>query len=70
MIRKPVISSNLSSVGYDSETNTLEIEFNNFTIYQFFGVPESIYKGLINAISHGKYFHAQIKNIYQYRKIR
>jgi KTSC domain len=38
MIRKPVISSNLSSVGYDSETNTLEIEFSNFTIYQFFGV--------------------------------
>jgi KTSC domain len=70
MIRKPVISSNLSSVGYDSETNTLEIEFSNFTIYQFFGVQESIYQELMNAISHGKYLHAHIKGIYRYRKIR
>ncbi|AFY99442.1 KTSC domain-containing protein [Calothrix sp. PCC 6303] len=70
MIRKSAISSNLSNVGYESETNTLEIEFSNFTISQFFGVHESIYQGLMNAISHGKYLHVHIKGIYRYRKIR
>lgn len=70
MNRTPVSSSNLRSVGYDPGTNTLEIEFLNGGIYQYSGVPESVYRGLMAAESHGRYFHAHIKDVYPYRKIR
>jgi hypothetical protein len=61
MERIPVQSSNLASVGYDAESLTLEIEFYHGGIYQYFGVPQDIYDGLINASSKGKYFHQTIK---------
>lgn len=70
MNRIPVNSSNLASVGFDSNSNTLEIEFNSGSIYQYFNVPESEYRNLMNATSHGKYFSANIKNDYRYRQIR
>lgn len=61
MERVPVQSSNLSSVGYDAETLTLEIEFHHGTVYQYFGVPPEIYEGLINAGSKGTFFNQTIK---------
>lgn len=70
MVRKYVSSSNLSSVGYDSSTNTLEIEFNSGGIYQYYGVPELKYIGLMSASSHGQYFDRYIKKAgYSYRKV-
>lgn len=70
MNRMPVNSSNIASVGYDSSSNILEIEFNSGSIYQYFNIPESEYQNLMNASSHGKYFAAKIKNNYKYRQIR
>lgn len=70
MHRQPVRSSNLAMVGYDAESNTLEIEFLNGGIYQYFDVLPSIHEGLMNAPSHGKFFHAHIRNKYRYSKIR
>ena len=65
----PVSSSNLTSVGYDTERKILEIEFNSGGIYQYFDVPENIHDDLMNASSHGEYFHANIKKYYRYEKI-
>ena len=70
MNRQPVSSSNLRSVGYDSSTKTLEIEFNSGGVYQYYGVPPIVYQELMNAPSHGKYFHAHIKGVYRYARIR
>jgi hypothetical protein len=69
MTRTPVQSSNLSSVGYDSENQILEIEFKKSGIYQYFKVPVNIYNGLMNASSHGEYFNAYIKNSFSYNKV-
>ena len=70
MRRTPVESSNLASIGYEVETSTLEIEFHNSGIYQYSGVPENIYQGLMDAASKGRYFHQNIKNAgYPYSKI-
>jgi len=69
MLRIRVSSSDLQSVGYDATTCTLEIKFHSGGIYQYFKVPEAIYRGLIAASSHGKYFHAYIKDLYSYQKI-
>lgn len=63
----PVSSSNLESVGY--ENGILCIAFHGGRIYEYTGVPESVYQGLMAASSHGKYFHAYIRNVYPYSRI-
>ncbi len=65
----PVTSSNVSSIGYESDTLTLEVEFNDGSIYQYFDVPEAVYQELIRANSIGKFMHAHIKNQYRYTKV-
>jgi len=62
MERKPARSSNLRSVGYNEESQTLEIEFKNKRVYQYKGVPKAIYISLMNVTSHGKYFHKFVKD--------
>ena len=70
MERIPVQSSNLASVGYESGTSTLEIEFLSGSIYQYFGVPQAVYEDLMNASSKGSYFYHQIRDAgYSYAKI-
>lgn len=49
MKRQSVSSSNLASVGYDAENEILEIEFNHGGVYQYYDVPESVYRGLMSA---------------------
>lgn len=69
MIREPVQSSNLASVGYEIETSTLEIEFLNGGIYQYFQVPQEIFESLMTAGSKGTFFHQFIRNAgYPYSK--
>ncbi len=70
MARTPVNSSNLSSVGYDGTSGTLEIEFHSGGVYQYFSVPYAIYAGLMAASSLGRYFYAYIKYHYRYIRIR
>jgi hypothetical protein len=67
--RKPVVSSNISSVGYDSDGEVLEIEFNNHSIYQYFDISERVYLDLINADSVGAYFAQHIKGVYRFSKV-
>ena len=70
MKRIPVESSNLVSVAYDVDEKILEIEFHTGGIYQYKGVPKSVYEGLMSAESKGKYFHKNIKNSgYPYTKV-
>lgn len=70
MERIPVQSSNLASVGYNADSLTLEIEFYHGGIYQYYGVPQDIYDGLINAPSKGTYFHQNIKSVgFPYQKV-
>jgi hypothetical protein len=70
MDRTPVSSSNLSSVGYDQQDRILEIEFNDGGIYQYHDVPPSIYEELMNASSHGSYFHSNIRENFRTNQIR
>lgn len=68
MERQPVQSSNLAAVGYDAESRTLEIEFIHGGVYQYSDVPQSVYDDLMSAPSHGKFFHAHIRDKYSYTK--
>lgn len=68
MERIPVSSSNLASVGY--QDGILEVAFKSGSVYQYTGVPESVYDALMSAPSHGKFFAAFIRNNYPYRQVR
>ncbi|MDR3128506.1 MAG: KTSC domain-containing protein [Bifidobacteriaceae bacterium] len=69
MNRDCVNSSNISTIGYDPQTQTLEIEFHSDSVYQYSNVPQNIYNNLKSANSHGKYFNEYIKNTYSTQKI-
>lgn len=69
MKRQPVESSNLASVGFDKDNEILEIEFNHGGVYQYFEVPAEEYEALMNAGSHGSYFHQNIKDVYDFQKL-
>ena len=69
MIRQSVSSSNLRSVGYDANELVLEIEFRESGIYQYFSVPEPVFKGLITADSIGSFFNKNIKEKYRFIKV-
>lgn len=69
MNRQSVASSNLRSVGYDATSSTLEVAFNDGSIYQYYGVPQGVYQGLMGAGSKGSFLAAHIKGSYRYRRV-
>ncbi len=69
MNRIMVKSSNLVSVGYDSSTHVLEVEFQTGSIYRYYSVPEPIYQGLMIAPSKGEYLHDNILNQYKFVEV-
>jgi hypothetical protein len=64
MDRQPVSSSNLASVGYNPGTETLEVEFKNGHIYEYYNLPQVMFDQLMQAPSIGKFFNANIRNAY------
>lgn len=69
MERTRVLSSNVCSIGYDCDSRILEIEFKGGSVYQYRGVPESIFTQLLNAASKGSFFHLNIKDSYPCARI-
>ncbi len=69
MDRYTVASSNISSIGYDAGTDTLEVEFLSGAIYQYYNVPQNIYDQLTQAGSKGRFLNTYIKNAYPYSRV-
>lgn len=69
MKREPVASSNIASVGYDSGSETLEVEFISGAVYQYYNVPQSIYDALLQAPSVGQFFAYHIRNAFPYSRV-
>ncbi len=69
MEREPVNSSNLVSVGYNPDSETLEIEFKSSGVYEYYNVPKFMYDRLMEAGSIGTFFNAEIKNSYACSKV-
>ena len=66
--RIPVASSNIATVGYDKEAQTLEIEFHHGAIYQYVDVPEKVYEALMNSAAKASFFMNEIKGKFENRK--
>jgi hypothetical protein len=60
MEMQPVSSSNIAAIGFNSETNTLRVEFNNGGVYDYESSQQE-YEEILNASSVGSYFHRNIK---------
>lgn len=69
MEREPVTSSNIVSIGYDSVTETLEVEFATTGTYQYYNVPETIHQQFMEADSKGTFLNAHIRNAYPYSRV-
>ena len=74
----PVDSSNVSGIGYDTESQTLAIEMLDNHLYYYLDVPIEHYNGLLNCknagrweiSSIGSYLHRNLKGSYRYVRIR
>ena len=69
MNRRVVSSSNVASVGYDATTQTLEVEFLNGSVYQYYDVPEHMFESMMRAPSKGVFLNANIKDRYAYSRV-
>jgi hypothetical protein len=70
MKREYVKSSNIRAIGYDKSTEILEVEFHTSGVYQYFEVPEDIYKKLLSSSSIGSFFQKNIREKYRCLKIK
>ena len=64
-----VESSMIYAVGYDKAKHVLEVVFNTGRTYQYGDVPPEVYEGLLNAESKGRYFLANIRDVYEYWQV-
>jgi len=69
MERYSVASSNVASIGYDFPSETLEVEFLNGSIYQYYNVPANIFEQFRIELSKGKFLNTYIKNFYPYSRV-
>ena len=70
MDRTPVQSSTLAAVGYDPRQQLLEVAFHSGAVYQYRGVPQQTFDGLLRAASHGTYFTAHIRDVFPWVRLR
>lgn len=68
MNRDFVSSSSIAAVGYDAASETLEVEFTNGSIYQYYNVPQPIYEAFMDSPSKGQFLSSQIKDRFPYAK--
>jgi lysyl-tRNA synthetase class 2 len=54
---------------HDVKTQTLTIEFDSGSVYEYFKVPPSVKEGLDNAPSKGQYFNKFIKGKFKYEQL-
>ncbi|RAI44344.1 KTSC domain-containing protein [Rhodoplanes roseus] len=69
MDRESVSSTNVASIGYDNATETLEVEFLNGGIYQYYNVSGELYEQFRAAGSKGQFLARYIKNAYPYSRV-
>ena len=69
MERVPVTSSSLRSIGYDSDSKLLEVEFRSFAVYLYRSVPDWAVERLMAARSLGRHFEAHIRGRYPFERL-
>ena len=61
-------STCVNSYAYDKAAKKLTVYYTNYLSYDYSDVPESVYIGLIQAESKGRYLNTNVKGLYSYVK--
>ena len=62
-------SSSVRAIGYDSQTQTLEVEFLSGLVYQYYGVPDHMHDKMMEASSKGRFLNTYIRDSYPYSRV-
>jgi len=52
------------------EDGILEVEFSSGAQYEYYRVPRRVFDGLLSSSSPGQYLATNVKDVYQYRRLR
>lgn len=69
ILRTPVVSSSLTSVGYDEQQKLLEIEFRNGCVYRYMDVPREFFAQFMAANSKGRFFVLKIRGKFTFTRV-
>ncbi|HEX8762555.1 MAG TPA: non-canonical purine NTP pyrophosphatase [Candidatus Saccharimonadales bacterium] len=69
MLRIPVDSSDVISIGYDTADRLLEVEFHGGRVYRYRNVEPEIHAQFMKADSHGQFLFSYINGHYRYEKV-
>lgn len=69
MERTAVDSRAIAEIGYDANTETLEVLFCNGRTYQYYNFPAFMHQRLMEATSLGEFFNAEVKGQYAEARI-
>ena len=64
-----VVSSNIAAIAYASDTEVLSINFLNGSTYEYYGVPQNVFDEFLIADSKGRYFNANIKDVFSFNRV-
>ena len=70
MHRIPVSSVDITQIGYQEDSETLEIQFSRGEVCQFFNVPMVVYTEFLHSPSKEDYYHQKIGERYPCSRIR
>lgn len=69
MDREIVASSNVCSIGYDQASETLEVEFMNGSVYQYYNIPINLYEQFMMSGSKGQFLNVYIRKSYPFSRV-
>jgi hypothetical protein len=62
-------SNNVARFRYDEASQTLTVEFNSGSRYNYYDVRQHIFEEMKSADSKGKFLNDQIKGVYRYARL-
>ena len=69
ILMESVESSNVDSIGYDPESQTLAVRFHGGGVYHYSNVPADMYEMLKQSPSKGQFLNANIKGTYGFQRV-
>lgn len=69
MNREPVSSTNVASIGYDEATQTLEVEFVNGSVYQYYNVGNALFEQFMHSSSKGRFLNTYVRPSYPFSRV-
>jgi hypothetical protein len=70
MHRIPVSSVDITQVGYQEDSEVLEIQFSHGEVCQFFNVPPVVYDELMQSPAKEDYYHSRIGERFPCSRVR